>query len=332
MGKNPVRMVAIKDKLERLDHYQQRHHKTGIAFATVKKFSEDQSSNLASMIAFWAFFSIFPLLLALVTILGYTLPAGTRTSVLNNVAAYFPLLDPSTLHGLTGAWWPVVLGLLLALWSGTAVTRTTEQAFNAVWEIKRVDQPGFVDKLKHSLLALGTIGVGLVLSLVVSTLATGTSAGVEVSWWQRLLGYVISIALDIGIFVGAFRLLTAKQVEIRDVVPGAVLAGVVFWILQQISSFIIANRLSSAQSTYGTFATVIVMLWWFYLEAQITMLGAQLNVVLKERLHPRSLVGGPETEADYRALEAYAEEATFHETEEVNAYIEGEPAEERGGR
>ncbi len=325
-------MGSTKDRLEKLDHYQQRHRKTGIALATFKKFSEDQSSSLAAMIAFWAFFSIFPLLLALVTILGYVLPAGTRMSVLTNIAADFPLLDPKTLHGLTGSWWPVVFGLATALWSGTSVTRNTEQALNSVWEIKRVDQPGFVDKLKSSLFALGTIGVALVLSLVVSTLATGTSSGVQVSWWQRLIGYAISIVLDVGIFVAAFRLLTSKQVDIGDVLPGAILAGAAFWILQQISSFIIANRLHSAQSTYGTFATVIVMLWWFYLEAQITLLGAQLNVVLKERLHPRSLVRGPETEADHRVLEAYAEEATFHENEEVNAYIDGQPADERARR
>ncbi len=299
-------MATMKDRLEKLDRYQQRHRKTGIAFATVKKFSEDQSSGLASMIAFWAFFSIFPLLLALVTILGYVLPASTRTSVLNNVAAYFPLLDTSTVHGLTGSWWPVVFGLLTAIWSGTAVTRTTEQAFNSVWEIKKVDRPGFVDKMKHSLLALVTIGLGLVLSVVISSLAMGSSSGVQVSWWQRLLGYVIAIALDVGIFVAAFRLLTSKQVGIRDVLPGAILAGVAFWFLQEVSSFIIANRLRSVQSVYGTFATVVVMLWWFYLQAQITLFGAQLNVVLKERLYPRSLTG--------------------------SAYVEGEPVEERARR
>jgi uncharacterized BrkB/YihY/UPF0761 family membrane protein len=153
-----------------------------------------------------------------------------------------------------------------------------------------------------------------------------------VSWWQRLLGDVIAIALDVGIFLAAFRLLTSKEVGIRDVLPGAIVAGVAFWILQQVSAFIIANRLQSAQSVYGTFATVIVMLWWFYLEAQVTLIGAQLNVVLKERLHPRSLVGGPETEADHRVLEAYAQEGTYHESKEVDAYIEGEPVEERGRR
>jgi membrane protein len=325
-------MATMKDRLEKLDQYQQRHRKTGIAFATLKKFSEDESSGLASMIAFWAFFSIFPLLLALVTILGYVLPESTRTSVLNNVASYFPLIDTSALRGLTGSWWPVVFGLLTALWSGTAVTRTTELAFNSVWEIKKVDRPGFVDKMKHSLLALFTIGLGLVVSVAISSLAMGNSSGVDVSWWQRVLGYVIAIALDIGIFLAAFRLLTAKEVGIRDVLPGAIVAGVSFWILQQVSSFIISNRLQSAQSVYGTFATVIVMLWWFYLQAQITLLGAQLNVVLKERLHPRSLGGGPETRADHRALEAYVEEGTYHESEEVDAYVDGVPAEERAGR
>ena len=317
---------------ERIDTFQQRHRAPGVAVATVKKYSEDQSSNLAAMIAFWAFFSIFPLLLALVTILGYVLPAGTRTNVLQHVASYLPLLDASTLHGLTGSWWPVLLGLLTALWSGMSVTKTTEQAFNSVWEIKMVDRPGFVDKLKHSLLALFTIGVGLVVSVVISGFVTGSASGVNLGWWGRGIGWGISVALDIGLFIAAFRLLTAKDVGVRDVLPGAILAGVVFWLLQEASSFIISNRLHSAQSTYGNFATVIVMLWWFYLQSQVTLFGAQLNAVLKERLYPRSLAGAPETEADHRVLEAYAQEATYHESEEIEARFSGDAAQRQPGR
>jgi hypothetical protein len=49
------------------------------------------------------------------------------------------------------------------------------------------------------------------------------------------------------------------------------------------------------------------------------MLGAQLNVVLKERLHPRALVNSPETEADHRVYQAYAEERTYHDNERVRA-------------
>ena len=319
--------MDVKRQLERADDAQQRHEKIGVAFATFKKFGEDGSSNLASMIAFWAFFSIFPLFLALVTVLGYVLSAGTRTNVLKHVAAFFPLLDPSTLHSLTGSWWPIVVGLLSALWSGLAVVKSTQFAFNSVWEIPLKDRPGFVEKLRRSLLALSTIGVGLVVATIISGYVTGQNEGVNLGWWGRLVGYAIAIALDVGLFVAAFRMLTDREVGFRDVLPGAVLSGIVFWILQQVSSFIISRHLSGAQNTYGNFATVITMLWWFYLQAQVTLLGAQLNVVLKERLHPRSMVGGPETEADERTLRAHAEEATYHERHEVDSEVDLERGE-----
>jgi uncharacterized BrkB/YihY/UPF0761 family membrane protein len=101
-----------------------------------------------------------------------------------------------------------------------------------------------------------------------------------------------------------------------------VLSGVVFFVLQQLSAFIIARHLKSAQSTYGSFATVITILWWFYLQSIVTLLGAQLNVVLKERLYPRSLVDAPQTEADHRALQAYAEERAIQPEEKISATVE----------
>ena len=70
---------------------------------------------------------------------------------------------------------------------------------------------------------------------------------------------------------------------------GGLFAGVVLFLLQELSAYIISGHLRHAQSTYGHFATVITILWWFYLQSIVTLLGAQLNVVLKERLYPRSL-------------------------------------------
>ena len=312
--------MELKNRIERVDHAQKQHHKASVAVATVKKFVDDQSTNLASMIAYWAFFSIFPLFLALVTILGYVLPESIRTNVLEDVANLFPLLDPSTVGSLTGAWWPVILGLVLAFWSGSAVVRVTQNAFNSVWEIPQKDRPGLPEQLKKSMLALGTIGVGLVVATVISGFVTGF----DLPWWGRIAGYAISFVLDVGIFVAAFHMLTDRDdLTWRDVLPGALLSGGAFFVLQQLSSLIVSRYLNNAQSTYGNFATVITILFWFYLQAQITLLGAQLNVVLKERLYPRSLAGGPETEADRRALEAYAQEATMHESEEVHARFDG---------
>lgn len=315
---------------ERIDQGLQRRKKLAVAYATVKKYSEDRSSNLASMIAFWAFFSIFPLFLVGVTVLGFVLHGHTKSTVLHSIATLFPLLNLGTVRGLTGAWWALIVGGVTALWSGLSVVNSTQQAFNSVWEIPRKDTPGFLERHLRSVAALATIGVGLVATTLISGLVTGNQSAIALTWWSRLVGYVIAIVLDVGLFLLAFRLLTSRRVTFRDVLPGALLAGLVFFVLQEVSSLIISRELSKTQSTYGHFATVITMLWWFYLQAKVTLYGAQLNVVLKERLYPRSLFGGPSTEGDYRTLRALAEEATYHEREEVEATFSGDEEQQPG--
>jgi YihY family inner membrane protein len=309
----------MREQLEKVDDFQQEHKPVGATVAVLKKFGEDKSTNLASMIAFWAFFSIFPLLMVFVTLLGYLLPASDKANVLHKVSSMFPLLDASSAGSLHGAWWALIIGLVTALWSGSAVVRTTQFAFNSVWEVPYKEQPKLLEQVGRSILVLATLGVGLVVSVLITGFISGTANGLSIGWFGHIIGYVIAIALDVGLFVVAFRWLTDREVSTRDVLPGAILSGVAFWILQAISSLIISRYLQKASSTYGNFATVITILWWFYLQSIITLLGAQLNVVLVERLHPRALVDAPDTEADHRAYDAYAKERTYHDEEHVEA-------------
>lgn len=303
------------------DAAQKATKPTAVAVATFKKFKEDQTTNMAAMISFWAFFSIFPLFMVLVTVLGWVLPAGEKNTVMSHIASMFPLLDPRTIKGLSGSWWALAVGLGTSLWSGIGGVRTTQTAFNSVWEIPYHERPGMIEQIRRSLLVLATIGLGFVLTTLISGLVTSSSSGVSLGAAGRIAGYVIAIVLDVGLFVAAFRMLTDREITVRDVLPGAVLSGLVFFVLQQLSAFIIARHLNSAQSTYGHFATVITILWWFYLQSVVTLLGAQLNVVLKERLHPRSLVDAPQTEADHRVLQAYARERTYQPEERVQADV-----------
>jgi len=245
-----------------LDRYQQRHPALGVPIAVVRKFVEDQSTILAAAIAFWAFFSVFPLLLVFVT--------------------------------------------------------TTQAALNSVWELPYAQRSTFGAQIGRSLIALSAIGIALVGSTVINNYITGTTTGTPFGVVGGLAGYLIAVALDVGLFIVAFRLLTDRDVAIRDVLPGALLSGVVFWLLQQLSSLIISRYLHTAERAYGTFATVITILWWFYLGSIVTLAGAQLNVVLKERLHPRRLVEGPTTTADYQAYDTYAKERTYHQDEEFH--------------
>jgi YihY family inner membrane protein len=309
----------VREAVDRLDEFQQRHRWLAVPVAVVRKFAEDQSTNLASMIAFWAFFSLFPLFLVFVTLLGFLLPATVKGKVLEHVASMFPLVDTSALHGLSGSWWALIVGLASALWSGLAVVRTAEVAFNAVWEIPYVKRPGLVSQILRAVGVLATIGLGLVASTLITGFVSGDSTGVDLGWLGRAGGFAVAVVVDVGLFVAAFRILTNRKITIRQVLPGAVLSGALFWVLQSLSSLIITRYLHNAQSTYGHFATVITILWWFYLQSLITLLGAQLNTVLTERLHPRGLSGVPDTEADERAYDAYAKERTYHDEERVEA-------------
>jgi YihY family inner membrane protein len=227
--------------------------------------------------------------LVFVTILGWVLPAHSKETVLGHVARTFPLLDPSSLKALGGSVWAFVLGLLTALWSGLAVMRTAQTAMDAVWGVRREQRAGLVSQVLKSMAVLATIGTGLVLTTVISGFIISASRGVDIGVAGVIGGYVLTAVLDVGLFVAAFRILTDRAVSTRDVLPGALLSGLAFFVLQQASAVLISRYLHKAQATYGHFATVITILWWFYLQSIVTLLGAQLNVVLKERLYPRSL-------------------------------------------
>jgi YihY family inner membrane protein len=313
--------AAGRHALERFDAVQKRVGPLSVGVATCKKFAEDESSNYAAMIAFWAFFSIFPLLLVLVTVLAWVLPVSSKDAVLNRIAQMFPLLDTNSIRGLSGSVWALVLGLATSLWSGLSAVRTIQSAFNSVWEVPYYKRSGPLEQVRKSIFVLATIGLGLVVTTLISGLAASTASGLHLGALGRIAGYVAAAVLDIGLFLASFRILTDAKITTRDVLPGALLSGSVFFVLEQLSTQIISNQLKHAQTTYGHFATVIVMLWWFYLTALVTLGGAQLNVVLKERLYPRSLVDAP-TEADERALQVYARERTYLPEETIEAHVD----------
>lgn len=282
--------MNLRAALVRFDRAQERRRVLSILVATAQKFIRDQTLRLASMMAFWAFFSLFPMLLALVTVLGYVVPESEKRRTLESIDGYVPLLDVNAIDGLDGSVPALVVGLGSALWSGTAVVRVTQYAFNLVWEVPAGDQPKLVAQLKRSLLAMSTIGLGLLTSTMLMGFLTGDNPYVDPGPAGRVLGVALTIVVDIGLFVAAFRILTDESISTRDVVPGAVFSGLAFWVLKGLSSVIITRYLSDAEPTYGTFATVITILWWLYLQSIITLLGAQLNVVLKLRLYPCRLV------------------------------------------
>ncbi len=104
-----------------------------------------------------------------------------------------------------------------------------------------------------------------------------------------------------GMYVLAFRVLTPKVIAIGDLIPGAMVAGVAWTVLQAGGTLVVGHFLKSG-SVYGIFAIVLSLLAWLYLVINVTVYAAEINVVRVRRLWPRSLVQPPLTEADRAAL------------------------------
>jgi YihY family inner membrane protein len=308
--------VDVLRPVRAFDRYQQEHKAWAIPTAVIKKFSNDQAGNLAGLVAYYAFFSIFPLLLVFTTILGYVLQGNTTLyhDVTNSVLSRFPVIGGQLhSHALSGKVTALVIGLLTSLWGGLGVTQAAQNALDRVWAVPFKDRPDFIHSRLRGLLLLVCLGVLFVLSAVVTGLVT-TLGGPLVK-----VGVIAAtLAVNFGLYVAAFRSLTAATIPTRCLWLGAGVGAVFLEILQLGGGFYIKHVLTHASNTYGTFATVIGLLVWLHLIAQLTLYAAEVNVVVMRRLWPRSLLGPPEAPADQETLRALAKVEERHDDEHVD--------------
>jgi uncharacterized BrkB/YihY/UPF0761 family membrane protein len=131
-----------------------------------------------------------------------------------------------------------------------------------------------------AVLGVGFIGAGALAGLG----AFGGMGGYSV--WIGLAG---SLAVNIAMYRVAFWILVEIPRQDRNYWPGSLLAGSVWTILQFAGAQLVAHQLKHLSALYGTFATVLGLMWWLALGATISVYGAEFNVVLTRRLWPRSL-------------------------------------------
>ncbi|HET6171290.1 MAG TPA: YihY/virulence factor BrkB family protein [Gaiellales bacterium] len=281
-----IEAVRIVDAEKRMiAGLQARHPSFALVMAVGRKYSEDRAGYLAAAIAYYAFLSIFPLMLVLVTLLGYALQGdpGMQRRVLDSALADFPVIGPQlrdNVHSLTGSAPALVIGLAVALWAGTGVCLALEHAFDFIWGVPRKRRSNFVWARLRALAWLAVLGVVTVAGGAAGALGTST-ASYEV--WLRLLGIGVSLALSLTIFLTSFRVLTSASPSVREVLPGAIVAAIAWEVLLTVGGYYVSHQLQHASSTYGVFALVIVLLGWLYLAAMIAVLAAELNSVLARR-------------------------------------------------
>jgi membrane protein len=310
-------MNAIERRLQAADRFQQRHRVLAFPVAVWSKFNDDQAGNLAALISYYAFAALFPLLLILVTVLNIVLKnsPSLRDDLLKSAVAQYPVIGPqikNSLGTIPGTGLPLFIGIVLLLLGARGVAGAMQNAMCEVWGIKKEDRPGFpVSQLWAFALVL-TVGTGF----VVTTFLSGVAGGVGnlISGAVAYIGTVaVSLILNVGMFWLTFKMATAWQVPWRQLRTGAIIAAVCWQGLQVVGGYVVGHQLNRASELYGTFGIVLGLLAWLFLQAEVTLYAAEVDVVLARGLWPRSIrpaqTGEPDGEYEDEVGEGKGEAA-----------------------
>ena len=296
------------DKASRLvraiDSAQQKHSWLAMGVATWKKFSDDQAGNLAALVAYFAFASLFPLLLVAYTIIDLLAKGNADLGDRLTKALHdYPVVGHLSVgHGLSQTGPALIIGILLTLYASLGVANAIQNAMNTAWSVPKYHRPGFPRNKLRSVGLIAVIGPGEIITIVLSTVAGGV--GHLGGPGGKAAAFVVALVLNIGLFWLTFRLATSRDIRGRDLRLGAILAAIAW----QLLTFAVAKGILHlhSNSAYGIFGSVLALLAWFYLQAQITLYVVELDVVRSRQLWPRSLAPPPLTRADLAAYQAYA--------------------------
>ena len=258
---------------------------------TWRAAAEHQAPLQARSIAYYALFSLFPLLLFLVAVTGSLLDSQeTKQTILDEVSRSLPAAEGFVrddidrvlrARGTAGA-----LGLLGLMWSGSGVFGSIYRGVNRAWgnSGRRVV---LVDRLFGLAIVLG---LGLILVLMV---LSSTALEVVRSWefsilgWQPsssrwvgiLLGWgsaIVQVAVTLLLLVLVYRFVPRAAVEWRDAWPGALVAALIWEGFKRFFTWYLVN-IARHSLVYGSVGTIIGFMLWSYISALILLLGAEFT-------------------------------------------------------
>ncbi len=333
-AKSPAPMSRIQRALRALDAFQRRRPALGFLYGVVKKYGDDRCGQLAALLAYYAFLTIFPLLLLFVTVVGMV--AGSdpsfAQSLEHSVFSQFPVIGSgSSAHGFTlansihalhrNSAIGLAVGIVGLLWGSQGASQTGQFAMAQVWNIPGVERPNYWARFVRTWILTAMLGVFVILSFALSGVATWGEHSVAI----RAGGFAGSLVLNALAYVVGFRVLTPKVVGTHRLVPGALVGAAIWTVLQNVGTELIEHQLRGASQVYGSFAVVLGLIAWIYLAMNLSMYAAEANVVLTRRLWPRSLVQPPLTDSDESVLTAIAKQETRRPEQRVEVGFERAP-------
>ncbi|WP_426227308.1 YihY/virulence factor BrkB family protein [Pseudarthrobacter sp. DSP2-3-2b1] len=278
-----------------------------IAKKTLREFTKDQCPDLAASLTYYSVLSIFPALLALVSLLGiFGDPQKTTSALLDIVQGFAPGQTLDTIRPVvqdlassSAAGLTLVLGLLTALWSASGYVGAFGRAMNRIYE---TDEGRPFVKLRGTMLGVTIVNLLIVVAIAAMLVLSGPVAesvgnmiglgGAFLTVWDIAKWPVMLVLIIAAIAILYYATPNVKQPKFRWMSMGSAIALVVFLLASLAFGFYVAN-FSSYNKTYGAIGGVIVALLWLWILNMSLLFGAEFDAEMERG---RQLQAGIEAE------------------------------------
>jgi len=278
-------------------HAAPRQHRVSKPWAMLKSslsnWLSDQASSISAALAFYSAFSIAPMLVIAVAVIGWIVGAqsadafiGQQLRLLFGESTAKMVVEAMHAAQQTQGIWATLVSIVTLIIGATTVFGALESALRQVWGTKVPTQGGWRSFVRTRIVSLGfilAIGFLLLVSLTMTTALSGLRdwVGHRYEGMVAMLGvleFVLSTALGTGLIALMYRYLPAVRLAWRHVLIGALVTTLLF----QAGRWGIGLYLGKATqpSTFGAAASFAALLLWLYYSAQIFLLGAEFTAVM----------------------------------------------------
>lgn len=254
-----------------------RHRPVEIAWCLVTQWRRHRSGRHVTLIGYFSFVSVFPLLLAFAsgTVIVTDLLDWDVERLSASVVAQIPLVGDEVRRQagtVSGSIVSIVGGGLVALWAANRAFLRVFDMNDDVWEVADDERLGFARRRAHGFLGMLVVGVGV----VGATVMTSAVTVIGLPLVGDVAGVIIALAANTGVMFGLLQL-CSRRLDWTRIRPGAVFGGVALWLLQVFGTNAVQWTVGTDQ---GPFAPTFLLIAWLTLHAGAITLAAELNHAL----------------------------------------------------
>lgn len=292
-------MNKIDTIINKVDLLQRRVHILGFSYGVIKKYGDDQVGYQASLLTYYAFLSLFPLLLILTTLTQQLLSNSPtlQADILHSVTNYFPVLGgqlSAHIHSLHKNGLALLVGLVVIFYGTRGVADVFRHGVQHVWPMGKTSPGNFFQSAATSFKIIFIGGGGFIGASIAGGLTASAGHGLAI----RLLSLGLNFVILYLVFFYILRLCLPAVVTHREVRVAAFTTSAGLVVTQFLGGFILFHVLKNLDALYSYFATTLGLMFWIYLQAQVVYYAVEISVVKNHNLWPRSLTGKQSTKAD----------------------------------